>query len=68
MVSSIVGSGRTSSLRTGLSEGLLYRAGNLFLQDKILERIKTIKHLKGRYSLDELARILSPEFTGITYL
>ncbi len=38
-----------------------------FSRDKILERIKTIKHLKGRYSLDELARILSPEFTGITY-
>ena len=38
-----------------------------FPKDKILERIKTIQHLKDRYSLDELARMLSPETTGINY-
>jgi len=38
-----------------------------FPKDKILERIKTIQHLKDRYSLDDLARMLSPETTGINY-
>ncbi|NLW01935.1 MAG: DUF4004 family protein [Clostridiaceae bacterium] len=38
-----------------------------FPKDKVLERVKTIQHLKDRYSLDELARMLSPEIAGINY-
>jgi DNA-binding transcriptional MerR regulator len=38
-----------------------------FPREKILERIKTIQQLKDRYPLEDLARMLSPELTGITY-
>lgn len=38
-----------------------------FPKDKILERIDTIQKLKDRYPLEDLARKLSPELTGITY-
>lgn len=32
-----------------------------FLKDKILERIQTIQELKDQYSLEDLAKLLSPE-------
>jgi DNA-binding transcriptional MerR regulator len=38
-----------------------------FPKDKILQRIKTIQQLKDSYPLEDLARMLSPELTGITY-
>lgn len=38
-----------------------------FPKDKIIERIKSIQQLKDKYPLEDLARMLSPELTGITY-
>lgn len=38
-----------------------------FPKDKILERIKSIQQMKDKYPLEDLARMLSPELTGITY-
>ena len=38
-----------------------------FPREKILERIEKIQSLKDRYPLEDLARMLSPELTGITY-
>ena len=38
-----------------------------FPREKILNRIQGIKELKGRYSLDEVAEMLSPELTGRSY-
>ncbi|MCX7772535.1 MAG: YhbD family protein [Clostridia bacterium] len=38
-----------------------------FPREKILERIDKIQQLKDRYPLEDLARMLSPELTGITY-
>ena len=40
------------------------RAGNLFPQEKILKRIHAIQQLKDSYSLEELARILTPEVSN----
>lgn len=38
-----------------------------FPREKILERIRTIQQKKDSSSLEDLARLLSPEQTGITY-
>ena len=39
-----------------------------FLRDKIIERIRSIQDLKDKYSLDELARLLSPEANSELYI
>lgn len=39
-----------------------------FPQDKIIERIKSIQELKDKYSLEELAKILSPDASGEVYI
>jgi len=38
-----------------------------FPREQILSRIKSIQELKDRYSLDELAEILSPQSSGNTF-
>lgn len=38
-----------------------------FPKDKILERIRSIMGLKDRYPLEDVARMLSPELTGISF-
>lgn len=43
----------------------LYRAGNLFPKDKILERIDKIKDMKDDLSLDDLAAVFSPVLADV---
>lgn len=39
-----------------------------FLKEKIVERIQTIQALKDKYSLDELAQLLSPQANSDIYI
>lgn len=39
-----------------------------FLKEKIVERIQTIQTLKDKYSLDELAQLLSPQANSNIYI
>lgn len=39
-----------------------------FPKDKIIERVRAIQELKDKYSLEELAKILSPDANGEVYV
>lgn len=39
-----------------------------FPKDKIIERVQAIQELKDKYSLEELAKILSPDANGEVYI